>query len=217
MAAEIADITEKTWFTRYPLPQQIVFDRGTKFMAEFSKMCQIDYDLKRKHITTSNPWSNEIIERIHQTIGNIIRTFGNIIRTFDVSNIVNNDPWSGILSATMFAVRETYHTTIQESPIQLVFVQDAILNIKHVADWEHIWQRKQEQINRNNKRKNMRRNNHQYKVGDKILVKRNKNSNHKLEFMGPFLITQVNDNITVLYQKSNHQWYNQYSYNKTIP
>ena len=26
---EIADITEKTWFTRYPLPQQIVFDRGT--------------------------------------------------------------------------------------------------------------------------------------------------------------------------------------------
>ena len=28
-AAEIADITEKTWFTRYPLPQRIVFDRGT--------------------------------------------------------------------------------------------------------------------------------------------------------------------------------------------
>ena len=40
-AAEIADITEKTWFTRYPLPQQIVFDRSTKFMAEFAKMCQI--------------------------------------------------------------------------------------------------------------------------------------------------------------------------------
>ena len=27
--AEIADITEKTWFTRYPLPKRIVFDRGT--------------------------------------------------------------------------------------------------------------------------------------------------------------------------------------------
>ena len=33
MAAEIADITEKTWFTCYPLPQRILFDRGTKFMA----------------------------------------------------------------------------------------------------------------------------------------------------------------------------------------
>ena len=40
MAAEITDITEKTWFTHYPLPQIIVFDRVTKFMAEFSKICQ---------------------------------------------------------------------------------------------------------------------------------------------------------------------------------
>ena len=40
-AAEIVDITEKNWFTRYALPQQIVFDWDTKFMAKFAKMCQI--------------------------------------------------------------------------------------------------------------------------------------------------------------------------------
>ena len=68
-------------------------------------MFQNDYGLKSKPITTSNPQSNAIIERIHQTIGKIIRTF-------DVSNIVNNDPWSGILAATMFDVRATYHNTI---------------------------------------------------------------------------------------------------------
>ena len=130
-AAEIADITKKTWFTRYPLPHRIVFDPGTKFMAEFAKMCQNEYGLKRKPITTRNPQSNAIIERIHKTIGNTIRTF-------DVSNIVNNDPWSGILAATMFAVRATYHTTLQASPMQLVFGRDAILNINHVANWEHI-------------------------------------------------------------------------------
>ena len=45
-AAEIADITEKTWFTRYPLPQRIVFDKGTEFMAEFANMCHNDYGLK---------------------------------------------------------------------------------------------------------------------------------------------------------------------------
>ena len=132
MDAEIADITKKTWFTRYPLPQQTVFDRGTKFMAKFTNMCQNEYGIKRKPITTRNPHSNVIIERIHQTIGNIIRKF-------DVSNIVNNDPWSGILAATMFAVRATYHATLQASPMQLVFGQGAILNSKHVADWEHIW------------------------------------------------------------------------------
>ena len=47
----------------------------------------------------------------------------------------------------------------------------------------------------------MQRNNHQYKVGDKILVKRKKIYNHELEFMGPFPITQINNNGTVCFQK----------------
>ena len=47
----------------------------------------------------------------------------------------------------------------------------------------------------------MRRNNHQYKVGDKILVKRKKNSKHELEFMGTFPITQINDNGTLCFQE----------------
>ena len=47
----------------------------------------------------------------------------------------------------------------------------------------------------------MRRNNHQYKVGDRILVKRKRNSDHELEFLGPFPITQINDNGTVFFQR----------------
>ena len=46
----------------------------------------------------------------------------------------------------------------------------------------------------------MRRNNQQYKVGDRILVKRKKKSKHELEFMGPFPITQINDNGTIRFQ-----------------
>ena len=130
-AAEIANINEKTWFTRYPLPQQIVFDRVTKFMAEFAKMCHNDYGLKRKPLTTRKPQSDAIIKRVHETIGNIIRTFG-------VSYIFKNDPWSGILFATMFVVRATYHNTLQAYPMQVVFGRDVILNINHVAAWEHI-------------------------------------------------------------------------------
>ena len=118
-----------------------------------------------------------------------------------MSNIVNNNPWSGILAVTIFAVCATYHTTLQTSPMQIVFGRDAILNIKHVADLEHIQQRKKLWINHNNKQENMQRNNHQYKVGDKIQVKRKKNSKHELEFMGPFLITQINDNGTFHFQK----------------
>ena len=141
--AEIVDTDRKNWFNRSPLPQRIVLYHSTKFMVEFSKMCQSKFGLKRKPITTRNPQSNSIIKRIHQTIGNIICTF-------DVSNIVNNDPWSGILAATMFAVCVTYHTTLQAYPMQLVFGRDSILNIKHISDWNDIRQRKQELMNNDN-------------------------------------------------------------------
>ena len=47
----------------------------------------------------------------------------------------------------------------------------------------------------------MQRNNHQYNIGDKILVKRKKNSKHELEFMSPFPITPINDNGMVRFQK----------------
>ena len=151
-------------------------------MAEFAKMCQNDDGLKMKSNKTSNSQFNAIIGWIHQTIVNIIRTF-------DVSNIVSNYLWSGTLAATMFVVRETYHTTLQTSSMQLVFFASDFLNIKHDSTWEHIWQRKQERINCNHKRENMRRNNHQYKVGEKIIVKRNKISKHEIEFMSPSLIT----------------------------
>ena len=62
--------------------------------------------------------------------------------------------------------------------MQLVFGRDAILNIKHVADQEHIWQRKQLLINRLKKCEHMHWNNHQYEVGDKILVKCKKKTKH---------------------------------------
>jgi transposase InsO family protein len=193
-AAEVADIAKRTSFTRYPLPQKITLNRDTAFMAEFAKMCRNDYGLKRKPITTRNPQSNAIIERIHQTIGNIIRTF-------DVTTINEDDPWAGILAATMFAVRVTYHTTLQASPMQLVFGRDAILNIKHVTEWDHIAQLKQEKINANNKRENARRRVHNYAPGDNILLRCKKQSKHEQEYEGPYMLTGVNDNGTVRFHR----------------
>ena len=112
-----------------------------------------------------------------------------------------DNPWTGILAATMFAVRATYHTTLQASPMLLVFGRDAILNVKHITDWEHIRQRKQTRINENNKRENQSRRAYQYSLGDKILIKARKHSKHELEYEGPYEITQVNDNGTVRFQK----------------
>ncbi len=101
-------------------------------------MVKEDYGIKRKPITTRNPQANAIVERVHQTIGNMIRTFELHERDID-----EDDPWSGVLAAVMYAVRATYHTTTQATPMQLVFGRDALLNIQFEADWDYIAQRKQ--------------------------------------------------------------------------
>jgi transposase InsO family protein len=44
-------------------------------MEEFARKVERDYGITRKPTTTRNPQTNSIIERIHQTIGNIIRSF----------------------------------------------------------------------------------------------------------------------------------------------
>jgi hypothetical protein len=163
-------------------------------MAEFAKMVKNDCSLNLEPVTTRNPQANAITERVHQTIGNIIRTF-------NVQSMDSDDPWTGMLAAAMFAVRTMHHTTLQASPMQLAFGRDAILNIKHVSNWEHIRQRKQTRINENNERKNKSRRGHAHSLGDKTSVKARKNSKHELEHDGPCEITQVNDDGTVRFQK----------------
>eukprot|EP00957_Ditylum_brightwellii_P155297 11822187-Ditylum_brightwellii.AAC.1 len=62
-------------------------------MAEFIETIARDYGMKKKPITARNAQANSIIERIHQTIGNIIRLF-----EVHGASIDEKDPWTGILS-----------------------------------------------------------------------------------------------------------------------
>ena len=122
----IANLVEQAWLSRYLWPTLITYDQGSEFIGhQFKNMMEDDYGVKTKPITVRNPQANAIIERIHQVLGNLIRTFDNEERAIDRS-----DPWTGVLSAAAFAVRSTYHTTLQATPDQLVYGRDMIFNIK---------------------------------------------------------------------------------------
>jgi transposase InsO family protein/exonuclease VII small subunit len=192
----VANIAEQEWFARYPWPTQVTFDRGSEFIGkDFQKMIKEDYAIKAKPITVRNPQANAIVERIHQVIGNMVRTF-----ELENNYLDEDDPWKGILSATAFAIRSTYHTTLQHTPGQLVFGRDMIFNIKHAANWEYIKQRKQQIINQNNKRENAKRKKHTYNVGDQVLLSRGNEFKYESPFTGPHEILKVNDNGTVRLQ-----------------
>ena len=201
----VANIVEQEWLSRYPWPTQITYDRGSEFIGnEFQKLIKRDYGVKGKPITVRNPQANAIVERVHQVIGNIIRTF-----ELEDNYLDEEDPWKGILTATAFAVRATFHTTLKQTPGQLVFGRDMIFNIQHEANWEYIKQRKQQIINLNNKRENATRTEHTYKVQDKVLLRRGTENKYESPYQGPYEILKVNDNGTVrLMVKSVEDTYN---------
>ena len=190
-ADEVANIVELHWLNRYPWPQQIVCDRGTEFKAEFAEMIEKEYGFKKKMITSRNPQSNAIVERAHQTIGNMLKVME--LQHQDLS-----DGFRGIIGAVAFALRATVSTTTRATPMQLVFGRDAILPIKHLADWRYITERKQTIINENNKRENKRRKSHEYKVGDKVLITLKPKTKYGSDtHLGPVKILEVNNNGTV--------------------
>ena len=193
----VANQVELAWLTRYPLPNKVIVDRGNEFLAEFREMITNDYGITVKPITSRNPQANAILERVHQTIGNILRTF-------KVQNMVLDDenPWDGILASTMFALRATVHTTTQYTPAQLIFGRDSIINRRHEVDWEVIRTRKQNLINKGNERENRNRISHTYKQGDKVLLKNAwKTKFNQDAYIGPYVITAVRNNGTVRARK----------------
>jgi hypothetical protein len=188
----------------------------------FNKMIKEDYAIKAKPITVRNPQANAIVERVHQVIGNIIRTFELDLSLLHLSlplhllhqmyqrlsesesnYLDEEDPWKGILSATAFAVRSTFHTTLRNTPGQLVFGRDMIFNIKHEANWEFIRQRKQQLIEKNNEAEYAKRIPHTYNIGDKVLIRRGTENKYEAPYEGPYPITKVNDSGTVCVKVNN--------------
>ena len=103
--------------------------------------------------------------------------------------VEEENPWSGILAATMFAIRSTVHTTSQYTPMQLVFGRDSILNVAHTANW------KQRLIRQNNILENRKHIPYQYKVGEQVLIKQDQQAKYaNILYKGPYTVTAVNNN-----------------------
>ena len=193
----VANKVEIAWLSRYPWPTKITYDHGSEFIgSEFQQLIKEEYDIEAKPSSKRNPQSNAILERIHQTIGNMIRTF-----EMQNQEIDESDPWSGILSAVAWAVRSTYHTTLKSTPGQLVFGRDMIWDIAHVADWQYIKQRKQLLINKNNTNENKKRIDYDYAVGESIMKIKAGTLKMEQPREGPFPILRVHSNGTITIQK----------------
>lgn len=195
-SARISQLFNQHWLCRYPRCSRVRYDNGSEFKLHFKQLCD-DFGLKRKPTSRKNPQANSIIERVHQTIGNMIRSFN-----LDDADLDPNDPYGDLLASVAWAVRSTYHTTLEATPGQLVFGRDMIFDVEHQANWENIRLRKQRIINKSNEAENAKRHDHDYEIGDKVLLAKDGIIRKtELPQEGPYEIVQVHTNGTVRIQR----------------
>jgi hypothetical protein len=60
-SAMVGNLVNKTWFSRYPRSQSIVYNNGIKFKLHFQTLCDT-YGLKRKPTRVMNTQANAILE-----------------------------------------------------------------------------------------------------------------------------------------------------------
>ena len=191
-SARISKLFNNTWLCRYSRPREVIFDNGSEFKKNFVVLLK-DFDIKPKVTTVENPQGNSPVERIHQVVHNMIKTHELDDYVFDYI-----DPWGEILSSVVWAIRASYHSTLQATPAQLVFGRDMLFNIRKVINWKLITDRKREQVRRDNDRENSQRIPHEYQIGDKVVclkrgIKR-KYSKHKSE---PYQVREIHTNGTI--------------------
>ena len=71
----VANEVELAWLTRYPLLYKTsTVERGKELLAKLKIMMANDYRIPSYSIIVRNPQANTIVERVYQTIGNIIHS-----------------------------------------------------------------------------------------------------------------------------------------------
>ena len=126
-----------------------------------------------------------------------------MLRTFDLDNqeLDSYDPFGEFLAGIAWTTRSTYHVVLGATPGQIVFGRDMLHNLSYIADLERLCQRKQKQINANNRKENSKRIDHDYRVGDKVLLlKDGVLRKLKCPTEGPYEIIEVYSNGTVRIQ-----------------
>jgi hypothetical protein len=112
-----------------------------------------------------NPQANGIFERVHQVLGQMLCT-----AELDMADSVTPNDVNVFLDNLAWAIHSTYHTVLKPSPGAAIFGQDMLFDIPFVADWHKIGEQRQSLTDSGNQRKNAKRIDYNYKVGDKALV-----------------------------------------------
>jgi hypothetical protein len=90
----------------------------------------------------------------------------------DMAKTVKASDIDVFLSDAAWAVCTTYHTVRKASPGAAIFGQDMLFDIPFIADWQKIGEHRQQLTDLNNACENEGRIDYDYKVGQKVLLRK---------------------------------------------
>jgi len=131
---DVAIAFQNSWLSRYPWPSRCIHDRGGEFEGpEFQNVLLAANQIINAPIGTATPTAQAILERSHQTMGNIIRTLCYAhppTNPMSVQQIVDT-----ALATTMHSLNATYNKSVNAVPGTLVYGRDMFLDLPVTADW----------------------------------------------------------------------------------
>jgi hypothetical protein len=109
------------------------------------------------------------------------------------------------IASTRYAVRSAINRALNNSPGSIVFQRDMLLPIPVLANIQVLQQRRQLKVNQELFRQNQRRRYKDYQVGDQVKIVQ-EGIKRKLDpnATGPYVITEVHTNGTVVIQRRPH-------------
>ena len=117
----------------------------------------------------------------------------------DMADSVATSDIDAFLTNASWAIRSTYHTVLKASPGAAIFGRDMLFDIPYIADWNKVGEHRQLQTDRNTIRENKSRVDYDYKVGGKVLIRKDgilRKSESRYD-SDPWPITSVHTNGTI--------------------
>ena len=197
-AQEVMRAFENTWLSRYPKPLRVISDRGPEFIGHEFPQKLLEAGIRFKPVSARNPQSNGIIERVHQTIAQVIRVL------IERNKPTNQDECDRLiedaLATAMHATRAAAHSQLEYcSPGSIAFHRDMVLNIPFHADLLMLRDKRQQKIDSRLVYANARRTFHDYQPGMQVYLLTGRD---KLDavYKGPYPVVATHTNGTVSIQ-----------------
>src|SRR5210317_1641306 len=203
-AEHMANVFENLWLARYPKPVKCVHDNGGEFKGQKFQDKLRQWGIHDSPTTSKNPMANAICERMHLVVANILHTRFNSPEAAPNAQAAQQEVVNDALASCNHAMRCAVSTALMNNtPGEIVFGRDMLLNIPVLIDLASIQDNRQLKINENLRRQNAKRREFDYSINDEVLIKVPKPNKLEPRFQGPFRVTQVFTNGTVEIQRTN--------------